>query len=1116
MVQDQYVSKHNKLTHVYLVQTHQDIPVHNAMINMNIKADGSVLSMGNRFVADLATRVNTSTPQISMGAAVESLMSHFRIPGADAGLQIAKQIDKNEAVFQHQGLALEPIEVKLVYQPTANKEVRLAWNVTFYTLDAMHWYNARIDALDGKLLDYFDMVTHCEFGFEDHCPEDHAALHAAHLPEAKAENFFLPPGDEPGYRAYPIFVESPNHGERALHVNPADPIASPLGWHDTDGMEGAEFTITRGNNVHAYHDIFSINESSGDEPDGGDSLCFDFPLDLSLNQPYTQLDAHVTNLFYWNNLMHDVWYQYGFDEESGNFQENNYGNGGEDGDAVNAEALDGSGTNNANFSTPPDGGNGRMQMYLWGGNLPTFPDPFLTATAPEEAAGDYTFTPAGFGGQIPDADNAIIGEVIIVDDGVGETTDACEDIQNGEQLDGNIAMIDRGSCEFGAKALAAEELGAVAVIICNNVPDPLTLTMAPGAVGDQVTIPTLMVSQEDCLDLKFGLAFGLEVEISQPALEVPQPGPNGRGSDLDNGVIVHEYTHGISIRLTGGPDNSGCLNTNEQAGEGWSDWFALVMTTGPENFADEARGIGTFSAGQPTTGGGIRTYPYTRNMDTNPHTYADINNESVPHGVGSVFCATIWDMYWDLVDEYGFDEDLYYGTGGNNIAMQLVLDGLKLQPCSPSFIDARDAILEADVVNNDGANQCLIWNAFARRGIGFSAEPGGNEAFDLPNLCSQTYQVVKAGPSEANVGDIVTYELTLTNARPEAIDNAQVFDELPEGATYVEGSSDCAASFSDGILTFDLGLMETGEVRVCTYQVQMPDSPFTFVEFEEDVESGDDNWQIESPIGNVNWEVTFSDANTGFSSFFAQNIDASSDQQLISAPVTLDGANPALAFWHRYNTENDWDGGVIEVSTDGATWEDLGASITQNGYDDALNDNPDNPLTGRESFNGNSGGWIQTIVDLSSFSGSTIQVRWRLGCDALVDAEGWYVDDIQFFGDFYSVTNVACVNEGEEQDCSRVTTIIFGDPTSTNEINQEIGLTMAPNPTTGEFTLQLSTPTTKSAELNILSINGQLLLNQQFDSFRSTTIDMSNFGAGVYLVQLRTENGITTRKLVVE
>ncbi len=84
----------------------------------------------------------------------------------------------------------------------------------------------------------------------------------------------------------------------------------------------------------------------------------------------------------------------------------------------------------------------------------------------------------------------------------------------------------------------------------------------------------------------------------------------------------------------------------------------------------------------------------------------------------------LWEMNWALIDKYGLDPDIYNGTGGNNIALQLVIDGLKLQPCNPGFVDARNAILQADQVNNAGANQCLIWTAFAKRGLGYSATPG--------------------------------------------------------------------------------------------------------------------------------------------------------------------------------------------------------------------------------------------------------------------------------------------------------------------------------------------------------------------------------------------------------
>src|SRR5690606_5981269 len=73
-------------------------------------------------------------------------------------------------------------------------------------------------------------------------------------------------------------------------------------------------------------------------------------------------------------------------------------------------------------------------------------------------------------------------------------------------------------------------------------------------------------------------------------------------------------------------------------------------------------------------------------------------------------------------------------------AIQLVVEGLKLQPCSPGFVDGRDAILEADQLLYGGANQCLIWDVFARRGLGVSASQGssnsntdGTEAFDTPS-----------------------------------------------------------------------------------------------------------------------------------------------------------------------------------------------------------------------------------------------------------------------------------------------------------------------------------------------------------------------------------------------
>src|SRR5690606_35324383 len=88
---------------------------------------------------------------------------------------------------------------------------------------------------------------------------------------------------------------------------------------------------------------------------------------------------------------------------------------------------------------------------------------------------------------------------------------------------------------------------------------------------------------------------------------------------------------------------------------------------------------------------------------------------------------------------HGFDTDFYNGSGGNNISLALVTEALKLQPSNPGFVDGRDAILAADMALYGGENQCAIWDAFARRGLGDSAIQGssssktdGTEAFDLP------------------------------------------------------------------------------------------------------------------------------------------------------------------------------------------------------------------------------------------------------------------------------------------------------------------------------------------------------------------------------------------------
>lgn len=228
----------------------------------------------------------------------------------------------------------------------------------------------------------------------------------------------------------------------------------------------------------------------------------------------------------------------------------------------------------------------------------------------------------------------------------------------------------------------------------------------------------------------FGTSMMTPPDGAGPRLTVrlPASGPPAYEA-FDNGRIIHELAHGLTTRLTGTPANSGCLNNLEQMGEGWSDWYALMLTQRPEDTRTDPRGSATLPA------------PYSTDFEVNGYTHGDIAEVSVPHGVGFVWATILWEMTWDLVDAYGFDPDLYDADGGagNQVALRLVTEALKLQPCGPGFVDGRDAILQADQGLFGGSYAEVLWGAFARRGLGFSAGQGSahsvtdnTEAFDLP------------------------------------------------------------------------------------------------------------------------------------------------------------------------------------------------------------------------------------------------------------------------------------------------------------------------------------------------------------------------------------------------
>ena len=107
--------------------------------------------------------------------------------------------------------------------------------------------------------------------------------------------------------------------------------------------------------------------------------------------------------------------------------------------------------------------------------------------------GQHQSVPAGFGGAFT-TDGVTEDLVLLLDEESDpDPNDGCESVTNSGDLSGKIALIRRGTCEFGFKALVAQNAGAIAVVVINNVEGP-PIIMAGGDFGDQVTIPALMIS----------------------------------------------------------------------------------------------------------------------------------------------------------------------------------------------------------------------------------------------------------------------------------------------------------------------------------------------------------------------------------------------------------------------------------------------------------------------------------------------------------------------------------------------------------------------------------------------------------------------------------------------
>ncbi|QUC22895.1 uncharacterized protein UV8b_07136 [Ustilaginoidea virens] len=554
LVDDHYVGA-DGLAHVNFKQTLHGIDIDNADFNVNVSPDGTIFSYGNSFFKDKLPRENPLNKRAftDPAAALKDVVNILGLPvDASKARAVARQGRETYIVKGTKGAVSDPA-AKLVYFTKEDSSLSLTWRIETDILD--NWLLTYIDADDGKKI----------HGVVDYV-SDVAAL-----------------------QVYPWTVMDPTQGDRSVQTDPWNIVTSPFTWF-SDGSRN--YTTLWGNNGVAqtnYDGHNNVNDYANSYRPTSASLRFEYPYSTSQSEKSSYRDASITQLFYTSNTYHDLLYTLGFNEPAGNFQTNNNGRGGRGNDFVVLNTQDGSGTNNANFATPPDGYRARMRMYMW------------TKSSPNRD--------------------------------------------------------------------------------CSFEPD----------------------------------------------------------------VVLHEYTHGLSTRLTGGPANSGCLSGLESGamGEGWSDFMAIAVLARSTDTRTKDLPLGAWISNNPK---GIRTYLYSTNMSTNPLTYAAANRQNEVHAMGEIWATTLYELFWNLVDRHGITADKYptlnskgVPTDGRFLSMKIVMGGMAVQPCNPNMVSARDAILDADKQLTGGANECAIWGAFAKRGLGTGARYNGGsnrvESFALPLGC---------------------------------------------------------------------------------------------------------------------------------------------------------------------------------------------------------------------------------------------------------------------------------------------------------------------------------------------------------------------------------------------
>ncbi|MFP2956409.1 myxosortase-dependent M36 family metallopeptidase [Myxococcus sp. 1LA] len=905
-----------------------------------------------------------------------------------------------------------------------------------------------ISATDGQLLMRNDLRAHAEFSYRVF--SDTTPPYTPHDGPIGSVGTPHPTGNPDGY-------QSPYAPANLITLE-----SLPFSQNDPWLPDGA--TVTTGNNVDAYADLTEPERyNTGDlRPTVTAPGVFDRAIDFGIqpNANDEQIAAATTSLFFVNNWLHDWYYDAGFDEASGNAQQNNFGRGGVGNDRLLVEAQDFSGVDNANMWTPADGASPVMQMYLFQGPR----NSRLTANAPAEVAGDYqggvsaTFGPQTFN---------VTGNVVAALDAAntaGQTDrDGCTALTNAAEVAGNIAIIDRGSCDFTVKVLNAQSAGAIGVIIHDNAAGP-TIDMG-GTPTSPINIPALRANLDDGNVLR-GAIPGLNVTLWRG----PTTWVDGT---IDNAIVAHEWGHYISNRLIS--NASGLVNNQGRAmGEGWGDFTALLMMVRAEdiNVPSNANWNGAYAAAGYATRAdanseffGIRRGTYSSDQTKNALSFRHImdgvalptgvpfnGNTGLPnsqvHNSGEIWATMLWECYTSLLRAHPFQE-------AQDRMKSYLVNGYKLTPTAPTYLEARDAIIAAALAN-DPADAERFWRAFAKRGAGVGAQApdrystnhaGVVESFGagsaLTIVSAEFFDDVEGGSCDfdgvLDNGETGRIELTVRNVGIEAASapsgtlssafaglefgngGETTFPALPVGAeATVSIPVTLTGATGQQDVTIDIAVRDEDQetpvdivsaITLTTHYDERPNSTNI-----EDVQIAPEKlpWTTEydeALTPAVFSVVIFDDGNR---TFYAEDTAAYSDVRLISPELHVSETEPfVINFDHAWDFEDDYDGATVEISEDGGeTWVDIGDPI----HNTVLETYPGNvnPLAGKpalSSYNPQFPGMLPATINLgTAYAGKTVQVRFRVGTDESFGYTGWLLDNLEFNG----ITNLPFTTIADE------------------------------------------------------------------------------------------------------